>query len=216
MVQFRNMVITYYGLEFFRIQFGDIIIAFNPISKGSEIKSSKFGSDITIISLNDKDFNGYENSTLGDKKPFIISGPGEYEVKNIFVKGFMSESEYGGKKRINTIYNLVIEGMNISFLGPISSFSKDDPVFEETNNVDVLFLPIGGNGSLESSEAYKLSVFMEPKIIIPMHHDGKNGSLENFLKEAGTESLPALDKLTLKKKDLENKESEVVVLKNII
>jgi superfamily II helicase len=39
-----------------------------------------------------------------------------------------------------------------------------------------------------------------------------DGALKKFLKAEGEESVKPVDKLTLKKKDLEGKEGEVVVL----
>ena len=39
-------------------------------------------------------------------------------------------------------------------------------------------------------------------------------SLKAFLKEMGEEKAEVVDKLTLKRKDLDNKEGEVVVLKS--
>jgi hypothetical protein len=36
--------------------------------------------------------------------------------------------------------------------------------------------------------------------------------LKKFLKESGAENVKPIDKLTIKKKDLEGKESEIIVL----
>jgi len=47
------MIITYHGGEFFKIISGDTTIAINPVSKDSKIKTTHFGADIAIISLND-------------------------------------------------------------------------------------------------------------------------------------------------------------------
>lgn len=211
------MVITYHRGEFFKVIFGDITIALNPVSKESKLSAARFGADIVIISLNDKDFNGVENVTYGEKEPFVVSGPGEYEVKKIFIKGFQSISQYGGNDRINTIYSIMLEGINLVFLGAINSKELDSNIKESLGDIDILFIPIGGNGVLDSSSASALAVELEPKIVIPMHYgeiegSGKNTALEKFLKEDGSENGKPIDKLTIKKKDLEGKEGEIVVL----
>lgn len=212
------MIITYLGLEAFKIQFGDTIIAVNPVSKESKQKSSRFGADIALISLNDPDFNGVEAVTHGDRKPFAITGPGEYEIKGIFIKGFKSESQYGLKAgseetRINTVYSLALEGMNLCFLGGLNSKDLPAETKEALDDIDVLFVPIGGEGVLTPSLAYELAVKLEPKIIIPTHYENSSDkNLKTFLKEAGEEATKAIEKLTLKKKDLDGKEGEVVVL----
>ena len=71
------MIITYLGVEFFKVQFGDTTIAFNPISKDSKFKPTRFFSDIALVSLNNPDMNGTENLSYNGKDTFVISGPGE-------------------------------------------------------------------------------------------------------------------------------------------
>ena len=206
------MIITGYGHEFFKIQFGDLVVAFNPISKDSKLKGSRFGADIALLSINTPETNGIEQLSFGEKKPFVISGPGEYEIKDVFIKGFA-----GGKSKdnkLNTIYFISLEGMSICFLGALPS--KDDISTDAKSaleSVDILFVPIGGDGVLTASEAYKLAVSIEPKIMIPIHYsDDASGksALKTFIKEG--EGGEELEKLTLKKKDLEGKDGDIVVL----
>lgn len=207
------MIINYLGGEFVKVQFGDTILAFNPISSDSSLKSSKFGADIVLSSLNHVDMNGAEQVTFGEKKPFVISGPGEYEVKGVFIKGLPSTSGYDGENRINTIYTVALEGMNICFLGALNTVDLPKETDEAIEEVDILFVPIGGAGVLDPAQAYKIAVSIGPKIIIPIHYGdiGGKDALKTFLKEAGENPKPE-PKLTLKKKDLEGKEAEVVVL----
>lgn len=205
------MIITYLGGAFVKVQFGDTIIAFNPISKDSKLKTSKFGADIVLSSINHQDTNGVDQVVFGDKKPFIVSGPGEYEIKGVFIKGLSSESKYDGEKRINTIYTVSLESMNICFLGAVSTPELPKATDEAIEEVDILFVPIGGNGVLEPAEAYKLAVSIEPKIIIPILFEDSKDALKVFLKEAGENPKPET-KLTIKKKDLDGKEAEVVIL----
>ncbi len=211
------MIITYFGGEFFKVQFGNTTLAFNPISKDSKLKPSRFGADIVLTTTHHEDFNGIDQVTHGDKKPFVVSGPGEYEVNEVFIKGLPSESKYGGRDMINTIYTVSLENMNICFLGAINNAELKTETIEALDEIDILFVPIGGNGVLEPAQAYKLAVSLGPKIIIPMHYGeiaegtGSKDSLKVFLKEAG-ENPSSEPKLTLKKKDLEGKEGDVMVL----
>ena len=208
------MVITYHGAEAFKIQFSDIVIAYNPVSKQSKFKSNSFGADIALSSLNHPDFNGFENTSRGERQSFTIAGPGEYEIKEVFIKGFPSESNYGGSARLNTIYTVSLEGMNLCFLGALTSPNLKSEVIEALDGIDILFLPIGGDDVLNSGEANKLSVQLEPKVIIPMHFGeiGDKNALKVFLKEGGEEKVTPMDKFTVRKKDLESKEGEIIVL----
>jgi hypothetical protein len=206
------MIITYHGLEFVKLQVGDTVLGFNPPSKDSKLKKTSFGADIALVSINHPDFNGAAGLSRGEKNPFIISGPGEYETKGIFIKGFPSESSYGGKAHINTIYSLSVDNMNICFLGAINNGTLKSETKEALDEIDILFVPIGGEGVLSASEGYKLAVSLEPKLIIPIHFEAGDKNIKTFLKEGGSEKTEVLEKLTLKKKDLEGKEGDIAVL----
>ncbi|MDB5225007.1 MAG: hypothetical protein JWO43_629 [Candidatus Adlerbacteria bacterium] len=209
------MVISYMGGECFKVSQGDLTLAFNPPSKDSDLKVSKFGSDIVLVSAPSRDFNGTENAAFGDREPFVIEGPGEYEVREVAVRGFGSETGYDGAK-INTIYSIVLDGMNLVFLGALSNPQISAAAKQELDDIDILFLPVGGDGVLDHADAYKFAVQLEPKAIVPMHYGnlGHKDGLKLFLKEAGAEGVKAIEKLTVKKKDLEGKEAEIIVLES--
>ena len=151
------MIITYHGVDFFKVQFGDTVLAVNPISKDSKFKSTRFGSDITLVSLNSPEHNGADITSRGDKESFLINGPGEYEVSGVFVKGFLSKSNYpsigsgqAGTNKINTIYKISLEGMNLCFLGALSDAQLSPEAKEAIEETDILIVPIGGNGVLDA------------------------------------------------------------------
>lgn len=203
------MVISYLGGQNFKISQGDLTISYNPPAKSSSISSSKFGADIALVSLDHEDFNGVENASFGERAPFVVEGPGEYEVKDVAIRGFGVPSTYDKKKTINTIYSVALEGMNLCFMGALETNELPASAKQELDEVDVLFLPIG-KGTLEQSEGYKLAVRLEPRVIIPMQYDA--AELKSFLKEAGAEGTKPVEKLTVKRKDLEGREGEIVVL----
>lgn len=209
------MVITFPGIECVRIQQGDTTILFNPISKKSKHKTTQFGADICLVSTWHDDCNGVEQAARGDKEPFVVRGPGEYETQGYFIKGYKSQTEYGGKPAMNTIYSIVVEDVKIAFLGALSETELSPEVKEELGEADILFVPIGGEGVLSPQEAYSLAVKREPRIIIPIHFGdvGEKDALKAFLKEGGAEEVKAEEKITLKKKDIDAKEGEIIVLK---
>lgn len=206
------MIITYQGGECFKASFGDTTIAFSPASKDSKnFSSSKFGADVAFISMNHPDFNGSENAAHGTRQPFVVSGPGEYEIGEVTAQGFGVETTYDGEKRWNTIYQVQFEGMNLLFLGALSDPEIDPKILGELGDIDVLFLPIGGGDVLEVPQASKLAVKLEARLVIPMHYDAK--ALAAFLKEESVQNGTPQEKLTIKKKDVAAMEGEIVVLK---
>ncbi len=209
------MIITHYGAEFFKVTFGDMTLAFNPIAKESKLKQTRFGADVALVTLEHSDMNGVEQVTHGDKVPFAARGPGEYEVNEVLIKGYPSVSQYGGVERINTIYLVNIEKMHLLFLGALGTKELPAELKEALDDIDILFVPIGGEGVLEPSPAHALAVSIEPKLVIPMHWQGvgMNRSLDLFLKEAG-EGSSRVDKLTIKARDIDGKQNDVVVIES--
>ena len=85
------MVINYLGKQFFKITHGDLTLATNPSGKG------RFGADVVFVSTKHKDYNQTDLVSFGDKQPFVISGPGDYEIKGVTAQGFYTETETASK-----------------------------------------------------------------------------------------------------------------------
>lgn len=208
------MIITHFGKQFFKIQQGEMVIALDPVSRESKSGiNARFGADIAFMSTNHPDYNGIEQLVYGDREPFVVRGPGDYEVKEIFIKGILSQGITKPQKYVNTIYWFTVDGINICFLGALSDASLSKDALEAITEPDILFVPVGGETVLDAKAAAKLASSLEPKLIIPMDFDAT--TLKAFLKEIGQEKAEHVDKLTLKRKDLEGKEGEVVVLEAV-
>jgi L-ascorbate metabolism protein UlaG (beta-lactamase superfamily) len=212
------MVITHMGGQCFKVTFGDLTLAFDPISKGGSLPAVKFGADIALISRNHPDMNGVAEVTYGERAPFVVSGPGEYERAGVTVQGFLTKSKYGLAKNeesgVNTMYAVDLEGMNLVFLGALSDPVLPADAREAIDEIDILFVHVGGEGVLTPAAAHELAVSLEPHIIIPMHWSGmgQGKALEAFLKEEGGAS-ETVDKLTIKKKDAAQKDGAIIVIK---
>ena len=207
------MVITYFGKQYCKLTLGDLTIAINPPAKSSKVmsKAPRFGADIVLITTNHEDYNGVETVTLGDKEPFVIDGAGSYEVKGSFITGAKSTVKISGKEYINTVYGFELDGIKIAILGALSDVSTLSIEAKEIAGAsDMLFIPIAGGDVFDSASAYKVATSFSPNVIIPLDCD--DASLSRFLKEAGQNKAELLDKATLKRKDLDGKEGEVVIL----
>lgn len=211
------MVITHHGGQCFKVTLGDLTIVFDPINKGATLPSLRFGADIALVSRDHPDMNGVSEVTYGEKVPFAITGPGEYERQGVVIQGFLSKSAYGLAKgqteALNTIYTVDLEDMTLVHLGALADAELSKEARESIDEIDVLFVPVGGDGVLSPEAAHKLAVSLEPKIIIPMHWNGigEPKSLEAFLKAAGSTG-EKVDKLTLKKKDLVGLDGRILVV----
>lgn len=207
-----TMVISYHGGQCFKVAFGGTTLAFNPIAKQSSLTPVKFGADAAFVTMWHPDFNGVEQVAHGTKQPFVVDGPGEYEIGQVTARGFGVQTTYDSEERYNTIYQVNLEDMNLVFLGAIAEPEIDPKILSELGNIDILFVPIGGDDVLGVPQASKLAVKLEAKLVIPMQYDA--ATLQSFLKEESKDSLQPVEKLTLKRKDVSVMSGEVAVLKS--
>jgi hypothetical protein len=214
------MIITHFNKQHFKIQLGDLTLSFNPVSKDSKFDTNKYGADVVFITTNTPDYNGGDLMSFGDRKPFIISSPGEYEVQDIFIKGFGSfvelplDAKSKTKTKLqNTSYVMTVDNMRICFLGCLHEDLTPEQK-EIIDEIDILFVPVSSSEDmLNAYDASKLATKLEPKLVIPMDYD--EASLKLFLKESGTDisKIEKVEKLTIKRKDIESKQGEVVLFK---
>ena len=222
------MTINWYGHSCFKItnQGGHLTLITNPFNKSIGLSPPRGNADIAAVS---RDCEEYNNIKAISGAPFIINGPGEYEIKNIRVVGvssFLDSSAQknttakGAKKKkgFNTIYLIEIDKIRICHLGDLEQERLTDRQLETIGQVDILIAPIGGGDTIGAKEAAKISKQIEPQIIIPARYKlpGLKENLagvDEFLKEMGVEEKTSVNKLTLKKKDLTNGGMEVVVMK---
>jgi L-ascorbate metabolism protein UlaG (beta-lactamase superfamily) len=136
-------------------------------------------------------------------EPKVLSGPGEYEVNDVFITGVGTFD----KKRIkNTVYVLELEGMVICHLGTLGHIPTAEQL-EQLSNIDVLLIPVGGGNTINAAEASEVISTIEPHIVIPMHYKVENldadlEGIEAFAKEMGLSDLTSQERLNLKPSDL--------------
>lgn len=207
------MIITRHGNNFFKFVFADQVVVVNPVSKNSKQKTVRFGSDLAISSLFHPDFNGYDEVSFKDKIPFVIKGAGEYEISDIFIKGYGLKQKYEGVDEMISSYSVFFDNINIAFFGPIDSAEEfTDEAFEEFSKSEIFFMPIGGGDSFSPKDAAKFLKQFSPKIVIPIFYS-QESDVEEFSKALGVE-IEKMDKLTIKRKDLlEGEQVKLIDLK---
>lgn len=206
------MVITYFGKSYFKLTLGDLTIAINPPQKDSKAftKVPRFGADVALITTRHPDTNGAETVQMGEKVPFVISGPGNYEIQDLLFIGAPSTVSIDGKEYINTVYGFELDGIKIAFLGLITDEKLMSPEAREiADEADMVFVPVSGILERDAAKAYKTAVSFSPNVIIPYEYS--DADLTLFLKEGGQDA-DSQDKATLKRRDLDGKQGQVIVL----
>lgn len=151
--------------------------------------------------------------------PFVISGPGEYEVKGIKVDGLSSyhDDKKGTERGRNTLYLVRTEGLSLLHCGDLGHPLPEEQL-EHLGEVHILLVPVGGFYTLGPEAAAKLVAQVEPKIVIPMHYrTEKHGAgfkeltgVDDFLKEMG--GTPRYEKVLKVKRESLPEELQIVVL----
>jgi len=193
-----------------------IKIVIDPFSEDIGLRVPKLEADVLLVSHNHYDHN---NVKAVSGSPFLISGPGEYEIKGVFVQGVSSfhDNSQGKERGQNTIYSLEVEDIRICHLGDLGQNELTEDQLEKIGDVDVLLVPVGGEATISAKEAVKIMAQIEPKITIPMHYQIpklklKFDGVDKLLKSLGLKTIAPQDKLTIKKKDISSEEAKIIVL----
>lgn len=214
------MNIQYYGHSCFKITTKpagrgqqDVVIFLDPFDKKIGLRPPQGQADLVLVSHEHFDHNNVE-ALKGE--PAIINIPGEYSVKGVNIIGLTSEHGPTSDMVPNTIYILDSEDLKICHLGDLGTDLNEKQI-EEIDGVDVLMIPVGGNYTIDAKKAAEIIKKIEPAIIIPMHYkmSGTTADIvdeKKFCAEMGNCPKEKVSKLNLKKKDLEGKSMEIVLM----
>lgn len=197
-----------------------VIDPFDPKMMGLPFKK-QISADLVLVSHDHSDHN-FTSAISG--QPYVVSGPGEYEVKEVKIFGVSSfhDEKEGLERGRNTIYSFEIDGVRLCHLGDLGT-SLTDTQLEQIGKVDILFIPVGGTYTIDPKKAVEVATALEPLIVIPMHYKvpglpaqaGMKAfetlhGVEDFVREFGkTQKNETVLKITKDKLPLE---LEVVVL----
>ncbi len=191
---------------------------FDPSTVG--LKFPKVEADIVTISHDHADHSA-SNRVSGE--PLVITLPGEYEKKGIRITGFHTyhDAKGGAQRGNNTIYMIEIDDIRVLHLGDLGH-TLDEELLEAIDGVDVLLVPVGGHYTIGPEHAAKLTATIEASLVIPMHFRTKGlaekladklAPVSEFLSQLDAAVDEPVTKLSIKKSDLTQEETKVVVMR---
>jgi len=210
------MDITWYGLSCFRmLERGTASIVADPFSDTVGYGQPNLKADIVTVSHDAEGHNAVENVR---NATLILDRPGEYEIGGVFINGVVAydTARSPEEMRRNIIFVYDFDKVTVCHLGDLDHVPKQQEI-EALGNIDVLLVPVGGGGALNSSQASEVISLIEPSIVVPMHYKTDHtpfdlDPVDKFLKEMGLQTVEETDLLRVNKSTLASEDTQVVLL----
>ncbi|MFW5902757.1 MAG: MBL fold metallo-hydrolase [archaeon] len=138
--------------------------------EGVGLKAPNVKADVVTISHDHFDHvNGLELVKKPDTE--VVEDTGTTNVEGMDVKGIKSyhDKAEGSKRGENIIYKFKLEGFNVVHLGDLGHM-LDEETIEEIKPVDILLIPVGGNYTIDGTEALEIMEKLKPMVTFPMHY----------------------------------------------
>ncbi|MCX6781723.1 MAG: MBL fold metallo-hydrolase [Candidatus Magasanikbacteria bacterium] len=153
---------------------------------------------------------GEDDAATLSQDPFILQTLGEVELKDTMIYSLPGPDE-------TIVFKILSEGLTIVHLGR-TNHKLNTETIAKLGNPDILFVPVGGekNGTLEAEDAAATVTALEPRIVIPMAYqcdtDPKAALISEFIKNLGLKPEATDKKFIIKKKDLPQEETRLMIL----
>jgi L-ascorbate metabolism protein UlaG (beta-lactamase superfamily) len=202
------MEITWYGHSCFLIKdSNEKRLLTDPYDRSLGYIMPNESVDIVLISHQHFDHN-YSEELPGT--PCIITDCGLHNVSNISINGIPSyhDKVHGAKRGENIIFIFEMDELRLCHLGDLGHLLTDEDI-NSIGEIDVLFIPVGGNYTIDGKEASIITKSLSPKIVIPMHYKTSTLSfplegVEHFVKYMKTGERINSDTLIIDEKPEEN------------
>jgi L-ascorbate metabolism protein UlaG (beta-lactamase superfamily) len=161
------MEMHWLGQSCFRIRGKAATILTDPFADGLG-KLGRPSADIVTIS---HEHPGHNNAAAVAAGARIVRGPGEYDLRGVAITGVQTAHDaLGGRERgRNVVYALDVDDLWLCHLGDLGHVPTAEQV-EAIGPVDVLLLPIGPRARLSVDQAVEVVGLLDPRLIVPMHH----------------------------------------------
>lgn len=107
-----------------------------------------------------------------DSYLLTVVSPGEFEIGDVSIRGVAATRHIDDESAVpaSVVYRLEIGDVRIAVAGNVAPKLTDDQL-ETIGLVDVVIVPVGGNGyTLDATSAASLVRQLEPKVVVPVHY----------------------------------------------
>lgn len=193
------MDITWLGHSCFRLHDADMTVVTDPYPSSVGLRVDNRPASVVTVSNTHPNHNNADGIE-GDPK--IFGDPGEFEFNGVTARGVMTPLKEGQpQEERNVAFTIEIGGINICHLGDIA-MPMSTRMIDELKPVDVVFVPTGGNCTLNMDQVYQTLQDLDAKIVIPMHYktDGitvEMDPIDNFVRRMGLDEVQPQPRLVV-------------------
>ena len=199
--------IRWHGHSCFEIT-NDLTLITDPHDgKSIGIPAPNVHGDIILVSHDHFDHSSGVKIVEKEESKIVTDGR-KRTISNIEISGVESfhDENFGSKRGKNIIYKFIMDEIKFCHLGDLGHELDDDTV-QKLGSIDILFIPIGGNFTIDDKNAWNIIKKIKPKIIIPMHYKIGGLSLsiagiDPFLEQSKYKVIHVGNEIDIEKEDL--------------
>jgi L-ascorbate metabolism protein UlaG (beta-lactamase superfamily) len=210
------MDVTWLGHACVRLRGKDGVVLMDPCAKSTGYAIGRQSADIVTVSRQDADHASVESISA----PFrLLDAPGEYEIGGVLLAGIDTKTRgsagNGRSAGRNVAFVVQLDELRLCHLGDLDHTPPRE-LIEELSDIDVLFTPIGGHGSLDAAGAAEVISLVQPRLVVPIRYATEVSAipldpLEPFIKQLGRTAQDPQPKLSITRSNLPE-ETVVAVL----
>ena len=216
------MDLTWLGHACFRLRGRDVTILTDPYeADGWGYPPLSGSADVVTISTDHPHHAGLSGI---EGRPRVLRGPGEYEIGGALIWGVRTlrrKNDGGQPSPKNTAFVIQLEELTVCHLGDLADAPLSPEELSRIKDADVLLVPVGGNCTINASQAAMVVAQVEPKLIVPMHYATEEtrghlalDEIERFCKELGASDASPRPRLSITPTSLPNEPTVVLLEKS--
>jgi L-ascorbate metabolism protein UlaG (beta-lactamase superfamily) len=154
----------------------DVKVIIDPFSDIGYPMPKELSADVVIASHEHADHNNFKLIVPPFKK---VSQVGTYHIKGIKIRLIeVSHGKLNGKKLGDTFLSIIyIDDMTLLHCGDIGEIPNQE-VIDIIKDVDLLFIPVGGQYTIDANTAKELIEMISPKVVFPMHYKTADSKID--------------------------------------
>src|SRR5690348_2972998 len=174
------MLVEWYGQSAFRLEADGKTVVIDPFGDVSALASrgihfdypaiEGLTADLLLVTHEHRDHNGVE--AVGGDPVVLRSTAGRLAspVGEVVAVASEHDDAAGTVRGPNTIFRFALDGLGVCHFGDFGQAALRPEQVEAIGEVDVLFVPVGGQVTTGGAAAAEIVRALRPRLVVPMHY----------------------------------------------